>query len=351
MTTLIDNLTARPVATVAPHVVTGYKRPESLRVSNSTVNLLHDCPKQFWFEQVATPAHLVNRHSSSHAANVGTAIHEAVQAWLTVGRPDDEDIALITLLQFYPYETENLTSSTKARSLEAAVSATFALIEYIRANYGHADLLMIQRPEELQPRPAIEVPFVMHFTNQFTEDAYEALNKPNMRYSGKIDIVFVINGKLIVVDIKTHKLNLKDLSPKYKYNPQALGYGLIMNSFLPDYQKDQDYQVEYLTVYVDLAKPKVEVYTYLITPYQVREWLQGLLIDMKNIRLFNQSDFWPRNGNSCLNWNRPCTYFDICHMQDKDQIVAYLTSLAPQGDNYMDGVEPWFTVTIDLEGV
>ena len=51
-----------------------------------------------------------------------------------------------------------------------------------------------------------------------------------------------------------------------------------------------------------------------------------------------------------MQYNKPCFYFDMCHMKDKDAIVRYLASLAPTGDNYMEGVEPWFVVDIDMGG-
>ena len=88
-------------------------------------------------------------------------------------------------------------------------------------------------------------------------------------------------------------------------------------------------------------------YTFMKSKHDIEDWARELYIDLKNMKQFIESNWWPRNGNNCISWNRPCGFADICHTHDERIIKKWIEMGRDPDAKVRVEKEPW--VKIDLE--
>lgn len=300
-----------------------------LVTSHSLDGTFHSCQRRFEF------AHVYQQQPESGsvgmAAEVGTALHEAIQRWATIFlhpgaertdslRMEAEDAAIYTLMEWWPWITEILAIKQKSlaasqRNLPKSLRLLFSVIRHDFWN----DYELATLPDG---SPAIEIPWrVVHHSRGVHEDP---LGRPRVLVTqGKIDFVLRnrVTKTIKVWDLKTTNKAPNLLDGAYRFSGQALGYSFILGSAMNwDFEKhgiDVTYLVASFLDFNIYPKhyriPYDEVLDYLTT--------RNDLLDSMVRNLERQ--WWPRTQHGCDSYGTVCSYMDICQRRDPRYISAW----------------------------
>lgn len=303
-----------------------------LLVSHSSLSTFESCARKFEFRKLNIGAD----SPSGLPAEIGQCLHIAYQTWLAT---QNEDKALISLMLSYPI---NLCSDPSHNySIEACMSTLRALMQTeIMMDYEIAEINCIDGVK----RDAIEVPFKINLTNMFLD---EAKTIP-IAYIGYIDLIVFdfITQKFCMVDLKTHRQNIPDLSIKYAFDAQCIPYALVLEQILG--QSIEALNVKYLTAYIDLLAPKIQDYPFSKSKQDVQDWARTIYLNIQQIKLFYSMGWFPRTmrGDVCFSYNSPCWFKDICHNRNLQNIHNYF--LAERAQTKQKEFKPWIEIELEL---
>jgi len=304
-----------------------------LRVSYSSLNLLDSCARKFEFNKLFPRR---ARDYDTFAADVGTALHRGYQTWLMT---HDADKAIWAMMEVYPYEAE-WNQEKDDRSLQAAVVTLEEMIE--SEPMKEWTVAEIKRPDG-QIVPAIEVPFELRLKGITLPDGR------GIAFTGFVDAFLrnlMMESLYRTLDIKTHRNYLKDLTAKFKYDTQQTPYGIVLEHI--QNRPVTEFEVMYLSCFVDLAEPRVEPYTYERSESDIQEWLLNTVLKCQRIQRFAEMDYFPRTDGGCVTFNKPCFFLDICESRDKNVIEKWL--LEGEAPEHRIDDEPWIVADIDVYG-
>ena len=304
---------------------------KELRLSHSSHSSGRTCWRKLEFSKFYS---ISRRYEQSLAGDVGNCLHTGFQHYLS--HHDKEDAQFAMLID-YPIHLNS--NPVDVRSVEACYATLEAMMSTpVLAEYSLASVECMGGVV----RKAVEVPFEITIKDfSLSNDEHVPLI-----YTGFIDALMYneLTNEYIVVDIKTTRQNVDDMTPTYRFSDQCLPYAIVLEKMLG--HGLGDLSVKYLSVYVDIKQPKIKLYSFERTEREVQDWARGFLVDVQSIKMFYQMQWFPRNGEKCMAFNKPCSYFDICEMRDVEKIQDML--LLNPDDLYIPRQEaPW--VTIDLE--
>lgn len=143
--------------------------------------------------------------------------------------------------------------------------------------------------------PAVEVAFCVDMENGY-------------KHYGHIDLVLRHKGtdRIAVWELKTTGYNTVD-EALYANSSQALSYGIVLDSIEPDLS---EYDVNYAVYSSPSMEWEVLPFTKSLT--QKAEWIQDVLLDHNNIKTYRKLNFFPKRGESCIQFSRRCRFFGIC---------------------------------------
>ena len=303
-----------------------------LRVSYSSLNLLDTCMRKFEFNKLYPRR---ARDPDQFAADVGTCLHRGYQDYLVHENPDK---ALYELMRVYPYMGE-FSQRTDERSLEACVATLEEMIA--EAKMTEWELMTIVNPKG-EVVPAIEVPFEIRLKGIDLPDgrgiSFTGFMDAAMRHRG--------HGNVRTLDIKTHRRQREDATPKYKFDGQQIPYGIVLEHVQGN--PVEEFEVLYLDCYVDLVSPRVHLYPFVKDSTDIQEWLINTVLAAQRIQRAMEMDYFPRTNGGCLNWNRPCYFLDVCDSRDKPAIEDWL--LMGEAAEHRVDETPWIIAEIDVFG-
>ncbi len=175
-------------------------------------------------------------------------------------------------------------------------------------------------------KPAVELSFLICLPDGF-------------KMRGSIDIILrhIETGNILVLEDKTD--SGASLYPaKYKNSSQALGYSVIVDILFPH---NSGYDVMYL-VYLT-KQQEFETAVYHKSHAQKALWIQELLLDVEQIKLYEIAGVYPQYGHSCYDFFRECEYFQTCNLSTK-----LLTTPQSEADNTETNSTYTGTYTITL---
>lgn len=303
-----------------------------LRVSYSSLNMADSCLRKFEFNKLYPRR---ARDSDAFAADVGTALHRGYQDFLS---NQDEDRAIWTLMQSYPYLDE-FGQRDDNRSLEACIST---LIETCHeANMTEWEVMQIRKPDG-EVVPAVEVPFELRLKGITLPDgrgvAFTGFMDAAMRHLG--------TGEVRTLDIKTHRRTLEDATAKYRFDSQQVPYGICLEHIQGN--PVEQFEVLYLDCFVDLVSPRVVLYPFLKDSVDLQEWLINTVLRVQRIQRAMEMDYFPRADGGCLNWNRPCYFLDVCQTRDRAAVEEWLLMGEAPAQSVPE--ESWIVAEIDVFG-
>lgn len=314
--------------------MTFHHKIQSLRLSHSSLGLLHSCPRKLEFRKF----YLHPARDDSTEAGAGRAIHSGYQEYL---KSQDRDMAAFEMMMNYPFslnaeEDHDRSVYATYATLNALIDAA-PLVEYEVATLNVDD-------KELA---AIEVPFEFEIEN-FNLSEQEGEYIP-VTYVGKIDAVLFnrASGEYGVFDIKTHRRKLNDLTPMYMFDEQCIPYALVIERLLG--HELESITARYIAAYVDILNPKIGIYPFPKTREAIEDWAKGLAVDLQQIKMFYNAGWFRRNSNACLNFNRKCSFIDLCHSRDAETIQNIILAGSEGEPEKADHFgEPWVKMKLDL---
>lgn len=304
---------------------------KELRLSYSSLTTYETCARKLEFKKFYS----IPGENVSLAGEVGHALHDGWQDYIIHG---DREHAIGAMMLSYPIHLNDDPSHD--RSLEACYATLNAMIDSTQLlEYEVAEIHCLDG----QIRKGVEVPFRIDIKNfSLSDDEYIPVY-----FVGFIDLILRhrIDGTFTTTDIKTHRLKPHDLTAKYMYDDQCIPYGLVLERALG--QEIESFFTRYYSVYVDIQKPHCKLYKFPKNKNDIHDWARGFYIHLQNIKTYYQLGWFPRNGNSCMSWNRPCEFFDTCNSRDPGVIEMEIASKFknPYQDRY---TEPWIHVELEL---
>ena len=300
-----------------------------LVTSHSIDGTFNHCERKFEFAH--SYQQVPESGSVGMAAEVGTAMHEAIQAWAAIWlhpastRTDDERnsavaAAVFALIKWWPFTVEAIALkakklASKQRSLVRSMQLLMSVIEH--RFWDDYELAVLP-----DGSPAIEIPWrVIHKSLGVFNDS---IGRPRVLVTqGKIDFVLRhrVTKTIEVIDLKTTNKADEMLDSAFRFSGQALQYTLIVGAALNWDWSKTGIKVTYLVAsYIDFSiKPK----PYHIGPSEINDFLLTRK-DMLNKMVSNSKrQWWPRKLHGCDSYMTACPYMDICHRRDADFISAW----------------------------
>jgi len=153
-------------------------------------------------------------------------------------------------------------------------------------------------------KPAIEISF--------------CINLGKTKYFGHIDLILrnKRTGKIAIGEIKTTGFSNPD-EATFRNSGQALGYSLILDSIVG---VDADYDVMYFTY--STTGQEWHFWPFAKSVAHKLEWIQDRLIDSGHLQQYFQLQHFPKNGASCMQFNRRCQFYGTCDLVNKEKIAA-----------------------------
>lgn len=262
---------------------------QPIRLSHSTLQILHTCERKFQLDKL-----LVNEMAKEESEHMsfGKGFGAGVATYLVT---QDASRALYEgWLAYWPeIETDKKSIARCIAAIEAAIPAL-------------DKILMDYEVVSFQGKPAVELSFRLN-------------TKSNYYYVGYIDAVLKnrYSGTHVVFECKTTGLQLYDLSPLYQNSGQALGYSIVLDKIVGE--PLANYGVLYFVA--QLGKdfmPKVQSFEWTKTLTDRLNWFVSLGLDIEHLERMAAMNIYPKRGESCLQFNRPCRNFGICSLHTLD---------------------------------
>ena len=287
------------------------------------------CERKFEFAHVYQQ--MPESGSVGMAAEVGTAMHEAIQAWAAIFLDPKSDRSPVTmdaavdaglyaLLEWWPWATEELAFKQKKlaatqRSMTKSLKLFYATVEHpFWDDYELATL-----PDG---SVAIEIPWrVIHKSAGTFTDQQGRERVPVTQ--GKIDFVLRNRrtGHIKVWDLKTTNKAVELMWSAFRFSGQALGYSFILANMLGWDWAEEGIEVTYLTAsYVDFG---IRPVTYTASPNEVSDYIRTRQAIIERIVSNGRREWWPRRQHGCESFMTACPYLNICGRRDSKFISAW----------------------------
>lgn len=290
------------------------------------------CERKFEFGHVYQQ--MPESGSVGMAAEVGTAMHEAIQAWAAIFLDPKSDrspatmeagvdAGLYALMEWWPWATEEMALKNKKlaatqRSMPKSLKLFYAMVEH-----------PFWEEYELATLPdgsvAIEIPWrVIHLSAGTFKDHRGRDRVPVTQ--GKIDFVLRHRrtGKIKVWDLKTTNKAVDLMWSAFRFSGQALGYSFILANMMNWDWTHDGIEVTYLTAsYVDFG---IRPVSYTASPDEVFDYIRTRNGIISRIVSNGQQRWWPRRQHGCESFMSACPYLDICGRRDSGYIDAWFSS-------------------------
>lgn len=273
-------------------------------ISYSSLNQFHSCPRKFELDKMGEERPNLE---SIHFA-FGHALGAGIQSLFDNGDISRAKFAAFCAWNMDLFEGHDpLTEGSAFRNKNTFPHVLEALDKF----YGHY-LVMSQEWElfyyldaEGNSKPACELSARVDYPNGYVYRIY-------------IDIVLRNKNthELLVLELKSDGSKWKEPA-KYANSNQALSYTVILDKIQPG---GTSFIIWYAVYYKNLEE--WEVYSFPKSRLQKANWIRTVLYDTGNIEQCRTAEFFPKQGESCLDWGRPCRYFGTCELSNQ---FAYTT--------------------------
>lgn len=269
-------------------------------VSYSSLNTDHSCPKKFELDKMgpAQPEFENINFAYGHALGAG------IQELFTSG-----NLKQAYYKAFLAWNMDILASGdpfTQGSFFKQKNSFPW-VIEALKKFYG--SYLVLKNKWKLfhyfdektrEPKPAVELSARVEFPNGYV-------------YRIFIDMVLqnIETEELLVLELKSDGGNYKQ-PEKYANSNQALSYSVILDRIQPG---NASFVVWYAVYYKQLDD--WEFYDFPKSRLQKANWIRTVLYDTNNIETCRTAHFFPKQGESCIDYGRPCRYYGICDLSER----------------------------------
>ena len=297
-----------------------------LEISHSGLNTFSSCPRKWAFRKAIL--NFNEGRESGVAADVGTALHEGIQAYMRTRSVDD---ALLKLGEHHPIELPKGTDAS-VYSLETSI---ITLLHVMKS--GELDnftlATFIKDGKEV---PATEIAFLVEIEMQHVM----------IHLRGFIDIVTLrhIDNQFMAIDIKTMTDKaVNNLEVKYKYDWQCTSYGIPLRGLLG---VDGDFSVGIMGVVQNMRDPQVVMQAYKRNAKDVDEYYFYLLNKCAEIERYWMAQRFPRDPKSCISYGKTCFYFSSCGVSTVPEMQLIVNPSGKAGKPARE-TKPVFTARLE----
>lgn len=272
-------------------------------LSYSKISTFGNCPRKFYLGEL--------KGGRSFSPTIDTAYGHAVGAGIQ---------------EFFRYAETNSIEQAKQRAVVAAIAAYDYLDLSEEKSYSKKDLWWaVLAVEKFCSEVGIQIlsNFKLAYINGVPgiELTFLIQINPTTDYQGHIDLVLEerTTGELYVVEVKT---SMNAPTPSDWANSfQTLGYNTVLHA----YAKGRG--VNFNVLYICFATKEREFYpmTFHKSVAARMEFITTLLLDVDTMDKYESHGFWPKRGNNCSAYNKPCYLFGICdtHSMEASTDSAY----------------------------
>lgn len=253
--------------------------------SYSMLENLHRCPRKF---QLIKARALAGEGGSQNVDFAyGHAVGAGIQAWLM---SKNLEAAL-----FNAFMAWRIPFGAAIPKKNKTIWDTWLAVE----SYAHFHEQSMEDWEVFvlpSGKPAIELAVEVDFENGY-------------KHYSHIDVILEhkITGQLAVQENKTHGF-LEAEPAIYANSDQALGYSVLIDMLRPN----TSYQVMYACYSAPARKWQLLPFTK--STALKAEWITGVRIDHAAIQTYRELNFYPKRGDSCYSFARPCEFFGSCNL-------------------------------------
>ena len=233
------------------------------------------------------------RLSSMHTSPAmlkGTAVHEALAEWFRLHGKEAWDVRATKMVEVFE---KSMRSMSEQYEDQDRLEDDIKLGSDLLSAYALDNVT-----ETVQEVVAIEHP--MSFTFE-TGDVF----------TGRMDLAYIIDGRLYIVDHKTTGWALSSLVRTLMVSDQANGYLWLWNSTNPD-------RPAHGLIYNILRQYKTSTEFKQCLVMKTDTDLERFAGDAQHTineiasKMASPQERWVRNTGACFNYNRPCEYLDLC---------------------------------------
>lgn len=290
-----------------------------ITTSHSIDGTFESCARRFEFLHSYQRA--PDYESDAFAADVGTALHEAIQEWqrkLFYGVDDEKarESAYLMLLKWWPWATEERRfvnkRATGNRRLETAILLLEETMNY-NEFWEQWELVSIDGFG-----PAIEVPWrIVHKSIGVIKDAWD--KSVYLATQGKIDLLMRhrTTRQYRVIDIKTTEKALPAHDAAFRFSGQGGQYAMVLGHAVGTDWETNGLDVTYLIMFFSDDGPVVYPLPYHLDPEEIEDSIRVKIERLNRMKSYADADHWPRRTHGCEFYGTPCGFLDICHRRDK----------------------------------
>lgn len=308
-----------------------------ITTSHSIDNVFDYCARKFEFLTLYDKR---PERDSGFAAEVGTALHDATQAWL-IARAEGhtvsvaENIGYMMLLRCYPWELAD-EQERETRSIETSL----VLLEMIMRDNSWDDWELVR----VGSKWAVEVPFLIRHESLGTFKLHHNGQETMLVTQGKID--FILRHKYSHIyrtrDLKTTVIKEGLEQAEWKFSGQQIGYSNVLHAML-DIQPDK-MEIDYLVAHFNGTQyPAVNAVTFPIDQDKVDDYWLTKIERLQRMQRYAVTGRFPRTNGGCHSWGHQCAFFQICESRDAELINAWFEGInaVPQ-----EGYDYWVTLGV-----
>ncbi len=269
--------------------------PNVIPLSYSRFNTLHSCPRKFLLKELKQQRSNIQSVDMSYGSAFGAGVQELF-------RSRSIERAQVAMLGAWDYpEFSDIWGKKFDKSFYMCVESLniFAtnIFPSIDSEYELRDI---------NGHSGIEL-FV-----------YIAVGE-SYSYQVHIDLVLTNreSGALAVFEIKTSGMAQQEAM--WGNSEQTLGYYAIIETLSKKYGIPMEPRVYYLTQETGKLDDPYSNYGFTIFPYEKTidnsaNFVQNLLTNVSVIELYIEHNNFPKRGNSCVTYRKPCEFYGLCDM-------------------------------------
>lgn len=267
---------------------------EKIRLSHSALKTFLTCERKFQLERLLEGA---DKEDSTNPNLVfGKAFGVFVSSYFLT--QNTEESLFKAWLEYFPIEEDSIKTES---SMIIACLAAIPTIEALIQDYEVATFNF---------KPAVELSFRLDIDD-------------NCYFIGYVDLVLRNRhtGRMAILEVKTTKLAIHDLSLVYGNSGQALGYSITLDQIVGEEQAE--YDVIYLVSQLNpktFGSVKTQLLHFNKTIADRFNWFIALSMDVQRLGAMIEAGVFPLRGESCLQYNRPCPHFGTCNLHALDRV-------------------------------
>lgn len=268
-------------------------------LSYSSCCLLHTCPRKYQLRKLYADQ---VRERDAHT-DFGSLVGVGLQNYYSFS--GNMPLTYVNMLSTWTEELDSEEGFKDKKTFFHALSAVDKFIELAQTRLK--DYELFTQVDGIWA--GIELGFSVAFFDQF-------------KYRGFVDILLQhkYTKKFAVIECKTTKFkNIHEA--QFKNSGQGLGYSLVVDAISSKLNLPAAESFDVIYLIWSTSANEWEEITVNHSHMDRANWLRNILFDIERIQAYDEADVFPMYGESCYSYFRPCEFYEVCTMSDKNLML------------------------------